>query len=111
MPDKLVSMKLAPEKNRAYGEPVSIERPAYPYGLMLRLETEQLEALGIKDDLPVVGEKLMVLARVEVTSVSEHEDQGGGYRCDVSLQVTDLALEPNKGDGKKAAAKLYKEAY
>jgi len=72
-------------------------KPAYPWGLSLHLDDEVLAKLGLTT-LPAVGSRLQLQARVNVTSVGEHESEGSGKDRNVSLQVTALALgdDPDK---------------
>jgi hypothetical protein len=98
---KLVSMKIKPEKKDKKGSSCCDccspdcsceEKDRYPWGLRVRLESEQLDALGIKD-LPKVKTSLTMQAKVTVISVSSTESQDGGeYRC-VELQITECGFE------------------
>jgi hypothetical protein len=102
---KLVSMKLdAKAREEKYAETVAVDRPAYPWGLSLTLDEDALEKLDV-GELPEVGKTMLVLARVDVTSVSSHESEHGKNRS-VSLQITEMCLEADPGKG-GAADKLY----
>ena len=85
----LTSMKR--EKKKADHDMVMPDERVYPYGLQINLEDEDLEKLGV-DSLPKVGSVLRVLAKVEVTSISENESKEGGTRRSVSLQITEMGL-------------------
>jgi hypothetical protein len=90
---ELVSMKrsaaeLKDQSVEAASAPVA---DAYPYGLAIQLEDDQLEKLGL-DTLPKVGATLMLRARVTVRSVSTNESADQQSRRSVSLQITDLAV-------------------
>jgi hypothetical protein len=102
---KLVNMKIdTAEREKRYAEPsVAADRPMYPWGLSVNLDTEALEKLGLADDLPEVGATMKLEARVDVVSVSENDTSGGGKTCSVSLQITDLGLSTPK----EPAEKLY----
>jgi hypothetical protein len=67
----------------------------YPYGLCLSWDEEVLEKLHI-DDLPEVGEEIVVCMRCRVTSVSENEREmsdGSKKNCArVELQGIEIAL-------------------
>lgn len=77
------SMKMIVEEPKTMiGEP----KEAYPYGLVLRLEGKQLEALEI-EEMPEVQEEMLLSAKVKVIKVEQRE----GYKC-VELQITDMAL-------------------
>jgi len=108
---KLVSMKIdAAERERAYAPSAVADSPTYPWGLGLTLDQDALEKLGV-DKLPDVGETLRIEARVSVTSISASDSKGEGGKTHKSrslgLQITDLCLEKDEGDGGSAADKLY----
>jgi len=98
---KLVNMKIDPKKrDEKYAESVSVDRPVYPWGLEVRLDEDALEKLAL-DELPAVGGSLMLHARVDVTAVSDREEVTDGKtrrHRDVTLQITDLALEAAPAD-------------
>lgn len=104
----LKSMKItASERSKSSEVAEKYEPPAYPYGLQLSLDQDILEKLGV-DKLPKVGTTLLLIAKVDVSSVSEHENAGDKKaRRSLALQITDACLEANTADGKKAAAALY----
>ncbi|WP_138651730.1 capsid staple protein [Pseudoxanthomonas sp. X-1] len=90
---KLVSMKKTDEeeKKEASSECCGdYKEPDYPWGLRVRLEDEQLEALGI-GSMPPVGAPMELQALAKVISVSEEQVEGKPKRC-LELQITDLAV-------------------
>lgn len=93
---ELVSMKMtATERKDQYGPTLANgepEGPVYPYGLSVELRDEALDKVGLK--LPKVGTVLTLIARVEVTNVSSNQGPDKQKRESVSLQITDLCLEP-----------------
>jgi hypothetical protein len=100
----LVSMKITRTTEQYNDSSVAADRPEYPYGLCLSLDEDALGKLGVTD-LPKVGGEVTITARACVTSVSSYENQDGGERRSVGLQITDLGIEgPEKSD---AAAALY----
>lgn len=105
---ELKSMKIEPsEADKLYGGPsVMADSPKYPYGLNLSLDDLSLGKLGL-NGLPKVGEKMMIEAVVVVSSVSAHDSSEGGLKRSMSLQITDLCLEPyseeEKSEEKKEA--------
>lgn len=107
---KLVSVKLN-KKDREKEYPTAsalADQPAYPWGLQVRLDENTLDKLGI-DKLPEVGGELMLIAKVNVVSVSSSESAGsGGKRRNVELQITELCLEDVPAD-KDAAEELYEK--
>lgn len=109
---KLVNMKIDPEKEKAkYAEASStLPQQRYPYGLCLHLDDEVVAKLGLSK-LPEVGKPIMLVAKVDVSSVSSNEytTEGGKVetRESMSLQITDMMLAPVPDDDDTAKA-LYK---
>lgn len=102
MGETLVNMKLTKADRDARTEPKAIasDEPAYPWGLSLTLDDKAIEKLGLK--LPKVGGSLLLEARVDVTAVSSNESTHGGKNRSITLQITEMCLEP--APAKKAAA-------
>lgn len=93
---KLVSMKRTKDDKRGDKmdtAPAEAIEPDYPWGLVLHLDKDELAKLGVKE-LPKVGSKLTIQARVTVTRVSQEatSERGGEDRRSVDLQITDLGL-------------------
>lgn len=83
----MINMKKTEEMPEEYED---MDEPAYPYGLCITLDAEQLDKLGI-NTLPKVGAEMMIKAKAYVKSTSAYETQGG-KDMSVSLQITDLDL-------------------
>lgn len=66
----------------------------YPWGLCIRLESEELKKLGIKD-LPEVGSEIHFVAVAKVTSVNQSAREGQDDESSVGMQITmmQIALE------------------
>lgn len=105
MAKKMVSMKLteADRKKREKSYEVIGEQPEYPYGLNIHLDNIAIEKLGIKD-LPKLGEKIMLMAQVEVTGANLRKEKSGDKK-DMSLQITELCLVEEEKESK--AKKMY----
>ena len=89
------SMKLNKRETKLQSEPMEI-REEYPYGLRLNLDNDSLKKLSIKT-LPEVGSYMTLTAKVEVSSISENQHEGDEeLRRDMSLQITDMELAPEK---------------
>lgn len=93
--DKMVDMMLTPEEQKEEsGEPTAstenMER--YPYGLQIRLTTEELEKLGIKE-MPSAETPVTIHAVGYVCEVSSHETAENGENKSLSIQITDLSVE------------------
>jgi len=87
---KMVSMKMSAKEKKKMTSPLSADGPGYPCGLVLRLEKEQIQALGIgKFD---VGQEVMVHAKGKVTSVSASNSDSDAGRRSCELQITDIAI-------------------
>lgn len=84
---KSLKMKVE-EAKTLIGDPKEV----YPYGLVLRLEKAQIEALGMKE-LPDAGAVVEFEAKAKVVKVEMREE----YTC-VELQVTDMELEGAGGE-------------
>lgn len=112
---ELVSMKISAAERKKSVEPAMVgggekDGPRYPYGLQLHLDTEVLDKLGLAT-LPTVGDAQILIARVEISGVSSHQGEDKKKRQSLSLQITDLCLEPEAqrkaieealyGDGKE----------
>lgn len=97
----MVNLKRTPEPEEAKGgtmltpaaQPKGYEEPAYPWGLKIRLEDEELDKLGMQ--LPTVGATMTITCQVQVVSVRQEQELEKGddnmERC-VELQITDMDL-------------------
>lgn len=86
----LVSMKTAEDS----GESQPIRSNPYGYGLEIRLNEDQCEALGITTP-PTPGSKVMIKAAtivVEVRQTVEADGDDSGPDTYMCLQITDLEL-------------------
>lgn len=104
----LVNMKMdRKELEEKYSStPAEMDMPAYPYGLRVNLDEDAIDKLGL-NKLPSPGKTMLLLARVDIVSVSDNENVQGGKthrHRSVELQITDLALDKDSGD---AATTLY----
>ena len=106
----LVSMKAESDEGAETG---ASDANPYGYGLVLSLDDDQCEALGIKTP-PTPGAVYMVYARAFVQSVSIEAEEAGevsaeGNKPDVrmSLQITDMSIDPQGKSPAAVAASLY----
>lgn len=95
---KMVSMKRsAKDKRKDAGEcaPIDCIAADYPYGLVVNLDTDELDKLGLKE-LPAVGTELPITVKVKVTRVEQSASEGprdeANERRTMSLQITDMAI-------------------
>ena len=105
---KLVSMKITPkeQKARMEGKPMEADAPMYPWGLEVQLDDSALEKLGIDVGDLAVGEYKLLIAKVEITSISSNESKGGGDNQRASLQIVECCLEDGD-DAARVAKSLY----
>lgn len=87
-PEDMVDMKRPPGNQMAM--PVMEGDEHYGYGLVLRLENHELDALKLA--MPQVGKEFMIMACGKVTSV--HESRSAGNKGDrgVTIQITDMKI-------------------
>lgn len=100
---ELVDMKVDRSKiNAGASEPAMAEGPEYPYGLRLRLETEDLKKLGLTE-LPDIGAGMMLVAEAKVCACSQSKALYGEQRS-LELQVIAMKVKPSsKGDKAEGA--------
>lgn len=103
---KLVSVAQKPGEEKEEKAELAAEskQPIYPYGLCITLNEETIEKLGLKD-LPKVGSKGTIQAKVTVTMTRATEGQAHSS-MGIDLQITDLGLEL-KGGEKSAVDTFY----
>ena len=106
----LVSMKADPDESTEASAP---DTNPYGYGLVIQLDDDRCEALGIKTP-PAAGAVYLVHARAFVQSVSIEAEEADevsaeGNKPDVrmSLQITDMAIDPQGKSQAAVAASLY----
>lgn len=93
---KLVDMKL-PKKNKSdtLNAPVAVDQEEYPYGLCIRLNNDQLNKLGIFDQMDVdMGVTITAIGTVK--SKEKSEMQGGKSDKSLSIQIKQIGIEPEK---------------
>lgn len=89
---KLVDMKYTKAEIKAESKEMRMgEPPAYPWGLCLHLEKDELDKLGIST-LPQVGSEVHFAAVAKVTSVNQSAREGQDENTSVALQITMLAI-------------------
>lgn len=100
------SMKLDKEEKTEPIEGVDIQSPEYPYGLRIDLNMECLEKLdkALPDFKP--GQDMSLSAKVKVKRVDMSEDEDGGQRGSVELQITHMDLMD-----KDSESEAFKEAF
>lgn len=104
---KMTSMKMAKKEMEAKSEPAKMDQPQYPWGLKINLDNEALQKLGMKE-MPKVGQKLMLHAKVEVTDAHASDVKGGKKNVSCGIQITDMALE-GEGEEYEMKERMYGE--
>lgn len=78
---------------------------AYPEGLKIKLENDELQRLGINPDaLPPLGTAMMVKAAARVQEVSKEQLADGTFEVCVSLQIEQMELGV---EGPSIAERMY----
>ena len=82
------------------------EEPRYPWGLEIRLESDELEKLGLSPDtLPKIGQMIPLAAIARVTAIRLERMQGEDSEACLTLQIEQLEL--NTGPGPSLAERMY----
>lgn len=102
----LTSMKCSEEENDDKHESTMVESPEYPYGLVIRLDTEGINKLKLS--MPKIGEELLMMGIAYVKYVSESQSTESEPTKCIELQITDLAIKEKK-EKSDPAKKLYGE--
>ena len=96
----MINMKRVSKKESEIAEvPALAEEPCYPYGLVIRLEKEELEKLGIKE-LPGINHPFMLEGKCIVKSVSAGASESREH-ASCELQLTHLAIETMEEEQKE----------
>lgn len=103
----LKDMTLSKQDMEKMDRPILSEKPKYPYGLRLCLDSAALKKLGM-EGLPEVGSKVMVMAQAEVVSVSAHDSAEGWQNKSCDLQIVAMEIEAGK-TSEEHAESLYSE--
>lgn len=87
----MVSMRRTPAEKTEAASP-TMDQPDYPWGLCLSLCQDELEKLGLSDEVEV-GDMLHIHAMAKVTSVSSSDNEASGPQRRIELQITDMVGE------------------
>jgi hypothetical protein len=100
----------AEEKKEMATHSVVSDVPKYPYGLKLHFDDESFSKLEL-GKTPQVGDKMMMLAMVEVCEVRAESYEGDSKKTSMSVQITDLEIKEKEQSEplapKSVAQKLY----
>ena len=100
----MVSMKMEPEVEEMPGQ-TEMDEPSYPEGLCIKLEADQLKALGLTV-APRIGTEMTITARVYVKSASETKTFEGVEPM-AELQITDMEIQSGQARTDGIATMLY----
>ena len=104
MTTSLINMEMSKEEAKEYNNgPSESEAPKYPWGLCIQLNDESLKKLGV-DKLPQAGTEVTIIAKAQVSRVSENQTQGGESEASMELQITDMTMSTGADD---LLSKLY----
>lgn len=95
----------AATKARGWGNPTAASQPDYGSGLKVRLETPDLDKLGITK-LPGAGHEFTLRATAKVTKVTADSGEPTGDTEGVELVITHLAMS-SSGGAQKRQSTLY----
>jgi hypothetical protein len=90
----LTDMKMTASEAKDAMSPSSATEagPRYPWGLTINLDNESFDKLG--EEMYAVGDELVLLAHVTVTSCSSSQSEGDRTpRRSCALQITKMCLE------------------
>lgn len=92
----MIDMKITEEEKKEQQQVSVLDDAAnYPYGLKIQLDSESFAKLGIP--VPQIGQKMKMMAMVEVCSLSQNNYKGDAKEVEVSLQITDMEIvKPEK---------------
>ena len=80
------------------------DRPNYPWGFSINIESEVLEALGMDIKRYPVGTDVKINAIARVTGISMNEDEGAAKKSQcLRLQITKIA-KPSVTDANRMRA-------
>lgn len=97
---KLVDMKRPKGKKKNTGpmvEPYDGER--YPYGLQIRLGSDEIEKLSMADGVDV-GDTVTVTARARVMSKRAEKMSDGSMSKNIELQIESMGMDSDSADEK-----------
>lgn len=101
----MIDMKMKPQSPATLLS--DVDDAAYPVGLAIRIEGEQLKALGIGEgNLPQVGQRLQLTAMGEVVQVEKESGSVESGYC-VRLQIQQLALGNEQQQAAQQVASVY----
>lgn len=66
---------------------------SYPYGMKIQVDPETYKKLGLAE-VPDIGEKMMIMAYVEVCSLYKENGKGDEQMISMGLQITDIEVKP-----------------
>lgn len=101
-----ISLKMTPKEAKAegFGKPEDVKPPAYPWGTAITLTDEQVKGLW-PNGVPEKETKLELDVAAYVKGINLDDREGGEKRVEVTLQLTDIALETDPDSD--LAARMY----
>lgn len=93
---KLISMKRsAKDKRKDAGScaPMEAMAPDYPWGLVIHLDKDEIDKLGMKK-LPGISSEFGLHVKVKITRINQSAAENAEDQTSVDLQITDMAVVP-----------------
>lgn len=102
----MVDMAKTPEEleERATPPGAALDQPIYPYGLSICLCKDEIEKLGLEDEMEV-GDMVHLHCLAKVTGVSKNETTSGS-NLRVELQITHIAAEGEDEENEEAEEEI-----
>lgn len=97
----MIDMSIGAEEKKEMSQlSVVDDKPMYPYGLKLHLDPKSVEKLGL-NEIPKIGDKMVVLAQVEVCGLYQEKTSDDVPKFNMDLQIT--SMDVKKPQEKKTA--------
>jgi hypothetical protein len=100
----MADMRISEAEKKEMSVESALDKPNYPYGLRIHIDSESYEKLGLKDCQ--VGEKVMLAGMGMIMSVNAEEMNGDEKEYSVSIQITELDVKKEKSE-KSAESVIY----
>lgn len=85
------------------------EKPSYPHGLRIHIDGDTYAKLDMKDS-PDVGEKMIIMAEVEVVGVNQDNYKDDEEKLSLELQIQKMKIKGSmeeKEEERDAAEAIY----
>jgi len=93
---KLKSMRLSEKESKKNSEPVSSDSkkgPKYPYGLRIRLETDQIKKLGIENCSMDDEVGIQAAGKIISMSKNQYNDDPVSHSIEIQIEAMDISVD------------------